>query len=399
MLISKKNILYFIISSLSLLILLLMANLNGRFIAADFEVYYFAAKAFLSNKQVYNIAFGDSTVGFFKYTPFTILLYIPATVLPIAVAKIINYMFISLCIIFTIYLSSTIVLNDIYCDKKIPGNALLLITFLLSITFFNREVMLGNTNVFLLFSVCLVVGEKYIPWISLKAFFYAFVIIFKPYLLIITLPLIANRRFKVLAYISGFLLVFLCLPFAYTGIKNGMSMYAAWIEAFTAHNSYINSPFTLDSILKNYLLGASNFDFTFVFIAIVVVGYFIMKLYQSKIEQSKDEQKQMFVLESFILLALIPNLVNTDRQQLLFSVPLIAFVLHYLLKLNKNKLFLFLMVVLFFFFSVDQPDLLGRETALLFYRYGIAGISNLILISISLYIFFLLKKSRIKTFC
>ncbi len=78
--------------------------------------------------------------------------------------------------------------------------------------------------------------------------------------------------------------------------------------------------------------------------------------------------KQLLVLETFTLLALIPNMVNTDTQQLMYIIPLVAFLIQYIIT-KPNKYLLIVYIIVFFFFSIDQPDILGRTLANTFYQF------------------------------
>ena len=53
---------------------------NGRAQMADFRVYYDAANALLSGKTLYGKAFGVSS-GFYKYSPFACIPFIPLALL------------------------------------------------------------------------------------------------------------------------------------------------------------------------------------------------------------------------------------------------------------------------------------------------------------------------------
>lgn len=385
----QNNKLFIIISSLIFIILLIVSLINGRFAASDFEVYYYAAKSFMNGKQIYGIAFGGSEVGFYKYSPFTLLLYIPAGLLPFKFAAIINYILISAASILVILLSSYLVMANFFNQKEHIGNTLLFITFFLSLTFINRDLMLGNTNILLLLMICLALLaiQKSRPYLA--GLLFAVSILMKPYLLIIVLPLLTHRKYKALSSTAVFTILFIFLPFLFSGWHSGIQSYKEWIAALLDHNNYIISPFTFDSLLKKYLFSSTTFDFTFYMIILVGMAYIIISLfYNTKRKEtlSGSRSGQFFLLETFTLLALIPNLVNTDTQQLLYTIPLIAFLIQYLLT-KRNPFLIIPYLVLFFFFSIDQPVLLGRSVSESIYHYGVAGIANLLIICLSWIIF------------
>ena len=64
----------------------IVEKINGRFWLNDFRVYYSAAQALVNHQQVYGIPFGLQT-GFFKYSPFVAILFVPYTFFPFEVAR------------------------------------------------------------------------------------------------------------------------------------------------------------------------------------------------------------------------------------------------------------------------------------------------------------------------
>ena len=82
----------------------ILETINGRAQMADFRVYYDAANAFLHNTQLYGKSFGVSS-GFYKYSPFACIPFIPLAVFPYAVASVIYYLLVTFSMIwFSLYL-------------------------------------------------------------------------------------------------------------------------------------------------------------------------------------------------------------------------------------------------------------------------------------------------------
>lgn len=387
----NNNKFYLIVSAVVIALLLLVGYLNGKFWGMDFEVYYYAAKSFLAGNTVYGVAYGSSEVGFYKYSPFVLLLYTPASLLPFHLAAILNYFFLSLTMITAILTSSYLVVKVIYGEKNNIGNKILLIVFFLSLTFLNRDLLMGNVNALLLLLICLALflTRKSKPIIA--GFLLAVAILFKPYLLIVVLPLLGNKKIKTFLSTLFFVLVLSVLPFLFSGWSGGNQLYHGWIAALLEHNSYIVSPFTFDALIKNYLIPSSTFNFSIYAIALVISTYGVLKLIQrmfGSLYAFPASSDRLLFMESFILLALIPNLVNTDTQQLLYTIPLVAFLIQYMI-IKPNRYLLIIYVILFFFFSVDQPDILGKSLSQTFYQMGLSGLSNVLIICLSWFLFVL----------
>jgi len=90
---------------------------------------------------------------------------------------------------------------------------------------------------------------------------------------------------------------------------------------------------------------------------------------------------------------LVPNLVNTDLQQFVYSMPLVAFIVIYLL--DKKKISLTIAAILiFFFYTIDQPDILGRSFAMKVHECGFRGLSNLGIIIFAWSVYLIPKRNR-----
>ena len=74
---------------------------NGRAQMADFRVYYDAANALLHSDTLYGKAFGVSS-GFYKYSPFACIPFIPLALLPYGLASALYYLLTTAAIIFSL---------------------------------------------------------------------------------------------------------------------------------------------------------------------------------------------------------------------------------------------------------------------------------------------------------
>ncbi|MBK5286338.1 MAG: hypothetical protein JJE25_13135 [Bacteroidia bacterium] len=162
------------------------------------------------------------------------------------------------------------------------------------------------------------------------------------------------------------------------------------------HGNYLESSHTINSLIQKY------FHFTLPeyspFIIIVTLSVLFMIFLGIKRKQmlkGADPEKaneQLFIISYFISVALIPNLVITDTEHFLLSLPLIMTLLYYV-AFAKNYLALGAFIVLIFFFGGNSTDLLGKSLSGKFDELGLLGISNLIIISIAVYLFSFSNKS------
>jgi hypothetical protein len=124
--------------------------------------------------------------------------------------------------------------------------------------------------------------------------------------------------------------------------------------------------------------------FTYFLVAAIGVGYFLffllMKDRQAKNKLSEPREQFSFVAGYFCLLAIIPNVVITDTEHFLLSLPLIMILLRYVYE-KKNYLLIGAFIVLIFFYEGNSTDLLGKNLAHRFEEMGLLGITNLAIIT------------------
>ena len=386
---------FLIVSVIVFTLILVISVINDRFQADDFGVYFYASKAMLTGEKIYNTAFGASMTGFYKYAPSVLFLYIPANLLGFKMAAVINYALQAIFAILSVFISAKII-TTYFIRKATITNVTLFLVFFLSLTFINRDILLGNVNGFLLFTICLslilVLNEHY----KSAGFLLALVVVFKPYLLLVTLPMLRKERIRVFYSFGVSLITFSILPFFYFGIGEGFQIYKDWITALMKHDSYIISPFTFNSLISRYLFNGNAVNLTYYILGIVLLLYILRSVYlfvKQHRQALSAEDRQVFLFESLILLALVPNLVNTDLQQFVYSMPLVAFIVIYLL--DKKKISLTIAAILiFFFYTIDQPDILGRSFAMKVHECGFRGLSNLGIIIFAWSVYLISKRNR-----
>jgi hypothetical protein len=99
----------------------------------------------------------------------------------------------------------------------------------------------------------------------------------------------------------------------------------------------------------------------------------------------------------FSLLALIPNLVITDTEHFLYSLPLVLLVMGYLLT-QKRALFVLLAIPCFMLYAGTSTDLMGTGLSDWLKARGSIGIGNLGIIALSVFVFTrLTEKSNFAT--
>ena len=354
---------------------------NGRAQMADFRVYYDAANALLHGNTLYGKAFGVSS-GFYKYSPFACIPFIPLAVLPYSIASVIYYGVTAAAIIFFSVRVST------YLQGTSANQRLLLplLAGLFLIDHLERELHLGNINLLLLIAL-------FETFIALKSnqnirggVFYGLVLLFKPHFVLLLPYFIWKKRFKTVAASVASVAFGLFLPAVALGWKENMSLLNKWFGAMSDHNLALQrSPNTIYGLLNNtFLDGQAGSWLIAVTLLLVAVLMAIFILRNDRITGEKWSTNLRYQ-EYFLLIALVPSLVHTDTEHFMWIWPLLALSIYGLLNKDVKQTWLgiILLALAFIPFAINSPDLVGNRLQLLFDEGGI-GLGNLLIIAAAL---------------
>jgi len=385
-----KNKGFVIFSTLFFILSFIIENINGRFWLNDFKVYYLAAQALLEGKEVYGVPFGLNT-GFYKYSPFILFGFFPLSVLPYFIASTIHFILISVSSILVILIIQKMMQQYIFKTGNKVQSLLLSVSFICILTHLVRELHMGNMNMILL--LLLSVGflftlkSKYI----LGGICIGIVIVTKPYFLLLMLPFVFHKKIKVIVSAIGTIIFSFFGTFFVFGFSKAISLHQSWVAAMLEHNNYITSHETVLSLIKYYIYPSAPNSFQYIGLALVVIIYFLIFIYRNiiakkSLQKSKNENVY-FIIECYTLLAIIPNLLLTDTEHFLFSLPLIILLLNYLF-IYKHLLPIVFFSILIFLYEGNSSDILGNRLADKFDEMGMLGISNLFIIMFSIYVIF-----------
>jgi hypothetical protein len=378
----------FVLFSLSFFIFIfILENINGRFWLNDFKVYYLAAKALLSGNQVYGTVFGLDT-GYYKYSPFILLLFIPLCLLSFYAASVIQFILITVSTLVSMLVIQYILSNFLFDSQNPRKNRLLSLGILCVVGHLFRELHMGNVNmiVVLLLNTGLLftLKSKSVP----AGICIGVAIMIKPYFLLLLLPLFLYKKIKTMLSIVVVLIWTVLIPFLVFGFSKGVSLHQQWITSMIQHNTYITSNQNIQSILTYYSNSTiSNSVQYYVILAIVMVyvGFFYYsRRLGKKWQQPEKAERTSFIIGYFMMFAIIPNILLTDTEHFIFSLPLILYLLNYL-AVSKDYVAIGGFAVLIFLYTCNSPDIVGSALFNKFDRMGLIGISNLVLIGSSVH--------------
>ena len=235
----NKHTLIFLLVGIVFVGLMLFVEIhNGRFWLNDFKVMYSAADALVNDEQVYGLSFGLST-GFYKYSPFTLLLFVPASLLIFKTASIIHFIFIGLSALSVILILEKLIRSYFKPTRKKTYFSLLAV-LLCVVIHLVRDLHLGNINMILVLALTLVLYYSLNNKPILAGILLALTVLAKPYFLICILPLLVHKKYK--AAVSTIAGIFICVVLVFIILPDQSShLFQDWFSAMLDHNTYLGS--------------------------------------------------------------------------------------------------------------------------------------------------------------
>lgn len=374
--------------SVVLIAFYIVENINGRFWLNDFKVYYSASERLFSGGNVYHEAFGLGS-GYYKYSPFAAFFFIPFSLLPYTIASSIYFFIIVALIIYVLNVSLRLISNYFNNENSnySKQQIILFYIFLICVVHLQRELHLGNVNVLLLaillFSIKGILENK----VLLPAILFGITILFKPHFLILFPLLFLRKEYKVLFITLITIILGLFIPSIIIGLSRNLELHSQWMETMRTHNSSIdNAQQTIYFLLKHYLMRFITDDSRIVFMIVcLMIASLFFFLFIKQRKDNKELINRNFLLNSFLLLALIPSLTLTDTEHFILSLPMIMYLIYYI-RTNKTKpLFMILFLIGIIFYGGNIHDLLGSKLSQWVLFHGVLGMGNLILISLFIY--------------
>jgi len=362
--------------------------INGRFFLCDFKVYYTAAANLISGDPVYLVSF-DSGSGFYKYSPATLFFFFPYECFNFKTAETIHFFILGTAYWYTMVSISKLI-KEYFVTKNVKHEVWLLsISFGCILIHFAREMELGNINIILLMLCCFAI-RYFLKAKDLQGgILLGIVILAKPYLLILLLPLVLRKRWWALLWFLGTASVGLLIPFIFLGPLKSVSLYGDWIKSIMAHTEGYPGITSLDYFFRNVFPSWPRLGFFIIFFALcaLIVLFIMNNLHQEKQERKLIGLVEMnFIFEWFLMIALLPNLIKTDWVLLLFNAPLITFMIYYTAS-RKKYWWIPVLVVLLIFYGANSYDLLGRNLSHAIFQSGLLGLSNFLLVMVSVFMF------------
>ncbi|MEI7982192.1 MAG: glycosyltransferase family 87 protein [Bacteroidota bacterium] len=365
-------------------------NINGRFWLNDFKVYYLAAKALLTGQQVYEIPFGLSS-GFYKYSPSTLFFIFPYCLVPFEIARIVHFFILALIIISVFFVIRDVIKNYLFDFELQSENLLMSFAFICVLIHFVKELHLGNINVALLLLLCLSLYAILKSRFILAGILFALVVLTKPFFLILLLPMIFRKKWKTLVSLGVTMILAGLIPALFFGFSKNILLHTEWVRTMFEHNANYPGHNGIQYLIQFYINPNVPNAFQYLIIAGGGLFYLVLHYFNRSFEKKNGNTERVMkaglVMEWYLLIAILPNLVKTDSEHFLCSLPLIMLIIYYL-SVNRQIILISLFVILIFFYGANSTDLLGAELSDKLFSMGLIGISNLFIISLAVIFYY-----------
>lgn len=372
---------FLLIASALLLLVLALEHVNGRFWLNDFRVYYMAADAMCHGRPMYGVAFGEDT-GLYKYVPVGLYFFVPYTLLEFHTAAVIHFLLMGAvllaCFVVMEYILGRYIVGDFLPRSSLrAGLGLLCIVVLLA-----RELHLGNINLGLVLLV--VVGtERYLADKRWQAgICFGTIWLIKPYLLLMLVPLVVRREWRVLRSAGITMAVGLLVPLLFEGPAGWAEQLRAWVASMTYHTKVLDSPDRVGALLGHFT-GILPPLADRVFIALAGLDLAGWTWRHTRTATGVRAGRMDQAVELWMAFACVPNLVITDQEHFLFALPLMLFVLAYLFT-HRDRPMLLAFLGAMLLHATRSTDLWGSSIENKLVGWGVLGMGNILLMATAL---------------
>ena len=200
---------------------------------ADFEVNYRAGHRLALGETLYRTA--DSHWQF-KYSPFSAMIYLPLSALPLPAAKAVWFLLVGTAIAAMIVLGGKLAAAS---GTPKPGPAVVLAVLILA-KFFLREIQLGQINALitalLMGMALLLVRDDEAPSSRLRTeagILWGLAAALKPYALIFLPYLVLKRKGRALAWGAAVFAAALAVPSLFYGIRGNATVLGEWVSSLS----------------------------------------------------------------------------------------------------------------------------------------------------------------------
>lgn len=212
---------------LSLITFMFLEMKNNRFELVDYEVYYRAAERIVQGENLYRF---DDGFYRYKYSPVAPLIFVPFSLIPLYVSKIVYWIFCSFVITFLHLVCVKLVFPITTENKHSRINNIVLLAGLCLSVHYMLDIHLGQVNfiLYLLYGLTALFYAKNINFLwtvtlSISLLIKPFGLIFLPYILI-------KGKFKQTILIIAYLFILTLIPLIFFDFTTYISQFKFWFN-------------------------------------------------------------------------------------------------------------------------------------------------------------------------
>ncbi|NIM57520.1 MAG: DUF2029 domain-containing protein [Candidatus Aminicenantes bacterium] len=295
----------------------------------DFGVCYQGGQRIVKGETLYRATDGHLQ---YKYSPASALVFSVFTLIPYDVAKFIWYLS-ELVFLFL----SLVISYDILPSKQKKKGLVLILSFLVLVKFFGREIELGQVNIFIFFLLIMMIKASLRKNDLKGGLFFGFSLIFKPYGLVFLPYFILKKRFKLIASGLGTVLVGLILPVIFYGLSGNIAVLKAWQKTLSQSTPGLIDHYDNASIFAFFLKIVPDESRELAIIFVICSGLLIaFSFLWMMILGKKENIDKPEVLEYSFLFVLIPLFSPLAwYYNYLYSILTVVFLINYIDKFPK----------------------------------------------------------------
>ncbi len=356
-------------------------NFNHRFWLNDFTVYYDAGKHMLKGENLYQIPAPEAGPHYvYKYSPVAAFFFVPFSVFPLPLAKILFYWFLVLILIWALHFSFSFFERGEISSK----NWILLATFLILSPHYQRELHLGQVNLVML-ALLLLTLRSYLRNKSLAvAALWSVTFFLKPQVFLFLPYFLVKRNFKILALILLCLVIGFLLPTLLWGWHINLEQHKFWWQELSRQMQGGNLPQAKHNLagflgfwlgFKSYFISHPSYGKLFSLGLTLLVGVFLLVFLRKKPADSPP-----VVAEFSWLMFLMPLLSVTDTQSFLFGTLAVVLILFHWQKSRLAWPVVLFLLTAFFLVGGNWHDLWGDKIFLKWEEAGLLGLGSTMLL-------------------
>jgi hypothetical protein len=378
---------YIVVACLMSMVYFILQKFHHREPVAYFDQYIALANNFIHGTIPSSSIESDS--------PFQNLFFLPAMLLPAGLASGVYYFVVLFSFIFFTLILLYYHESQGWSTSKIRGWILCLITLFL-LDHFERELHLGNLNVFLLIATFFVFLFNQLGRVVAAGFIWAILVLCKPVTLILLFFFVLKKNWKVPSIMAAGVLGIGLLALLIPGFSIGMDWVKSWVTLNSNFSVLINEhPNSVWGMLDHFTstLGLELPESLLIVLGFALLTSLLFFLYKLN---RKGEGNSRDYLIYFLLVGCIPNFVRTDTEHFMWTWPLLVFILAQLLSGvgSWRRSFTIVLAIVFIPYCLNSPDIVGKKMRFILDETGLLGMANILILFLAVMIYKIKAKEK-----